>query len=129
VTGTSLPSTVRRPRERSISSGPTWHQDRDRACDPQPLADGEAVDARQHQIENHEIGRRALDDLERVLARGRLGDVVALAPQNVSEQLLDLGVVVNDQNSGQRCALPDFALVSSIVPHSERSSAKPERRP
>ncbi len=68
--------------------------------DAQPAADLVAVDARQHDVEHHEVEGAGLGECERVVAVGGDGDVVALFAQVVAHELGDGRFVVDDEDAG-----------------------------
>ena len=67
---------------------------------PQPAADLQAVELRQHDVEDHEIDRVLLEALQRLLAVARLHDLEALVLEGVREELLDRLLVVDEQDRG-----------------------------
>jgi hypothetical protein len=58
----------------------------------------QAVDARQHQVESHQVGRLALDLFERGLPVARDGDAEVLAAQVDAQHVADVRLVVHDQD-------------------------------
>ena len=79
------------------------HDDRDRRgrrIGAQRLADPQAVQPRQHQIEDDEIDRLAPQPRQHVAARRRRLDRVPRACQVMRDQLGDVGVVFDDENAG-----------------------------
>ena len=64
----------------------------------EPLADLEAVDLRQHDVEDDEIDLLVGEALQCLLAVARLDDAVAVALERIREELLDRVLVVDEQN-------------------------------
>ena len=60
-------------------------------------ADLDAVAAGQHQVEHHGVEPLAAEQLQGLLAGVGAGDVEAGADQVVADQLLDVGVVLDDE--------------------------------
>jgi hypothetical protein len=65
---------------------------------PQPAAELQARELRQHPVEEDQVGRPLLDHGDRLLAVERLGDVEARRLQVVGEQLLERRLVLDDQD-------------------------------
>ncbi len=65
----------------------------------QRLAHLGARDVREHEIEKHEIGALLPRDAEALFSFARDEDLVALLAQVVFEDLLDVGLVLDDQDS------------------------------
>ena len=65
---------------------------------PQPAADLEAGELRQHPVEQEQVGLPLLDQGHRLLAVERLGDGEAGRLQIVGEQLLQRRLVLDDQD-------------------------------
>ena len=57
----------------------------------------EAVHPAEHQVDQHEVGRVALDELQRDLGARRLGHLVALVLQGQAQGGTDAVVVLEDQ--------------------------------
>ena len=65
---------------------------------PHRLADEQAIHARQHQIQNHQIGRGLAKSGEHVRAGGDPLDAVARFLQIVGDERRDVGVVFDHQD-------------------------------
>src|SRR5436305_1155367 len=76
------------------------HDDRDGAGRPQPLADLEPVQPRQHDVEHDEIDRMRAELPQRLLAVGCLDDGEAVALEWKREHLPNGIFVVDEQNRG-----------------------------
>ena len=74
----------------------------------QALADLEAVDPRQHQVEHHEVELLLGEARERLAAVGRLHDLVAVPLERERQQGLDRLLVVDEQDAW--CAVGHLAL-------------------
>ena len=75
------------------------HEDRELwIAGAQPSADLNAVDARHHQVEHHEVGRELERLLERFRTVARGGDRVALERERAAQHVRDVLVVVDDEN-------------------------------
>ena len=61
--------------------------------------DGEPVRRAEHQVDDHQVGRGHGDRRDGVLARHRLGDVVALVLQRPAQCRADVVVVLDDEQS------------------------------
>ena len=66
---------------------------------PQLLQHLEAVHARHLDVEKHQVGRFALDQLDAFLAGRRQHHVVAVVFERHLQRLADRGVVVDDQDA------------------------------
>ena len=75
------------------------HDDRDDALGAEAAADLEAVDARHHDVEDHEVEALAGEGLERLLAVARGDDLVALLLEGEAQQLEDRLLVVDQQDA------------------------------
>jgi hypothetical protein len=73
------------------------HDDRRLAVRPHLADEREPVHATEHEIDEHEVGWVALDDLEGGLRAGRLGDVVALVLHGEAQGGPNAVVVLEDQ--------------------------------
>ena len=83
------------------------------AAGAQPLADLETVDARQHQVEDHQVGGTVAQQCERALAVGGLVHLVPGGPQVGDHDLADRHVVIDHQYPCHRHLLgPRFAASS-----------------
>ena len=69
-----------------------------RAERPHPVEDLEPVDPRQHQVEQHEVGRRLAEAVERLDAVARGDHAEALGLEVAGEHLADHRLVVDDQH-------------------------------
>ena len=67
---------------------------------PQPLADLEPVELREHHVEHDEVDVLRVEAGERLLAVPRLDDAVPVAFERVREELLD-GLLVVDEQDGR----------------------------
>ena len=74
-------------------------QDRDVALGAQPAADLDAVEPRQAEVEDDEVGDELLGRRERLLAVGRGAHLVALLAQGAAQHVGDLVVVLDDQHA------------------------------
>ena len=74
------------------------HDDRHGALRPQPAADLEPVELREHEVEDDEVDPVRAEALERLLAVARLHDPEALALERVREQLLHRILVVDEED-------------------------------
>ena len=75
------------------------HQDRHVAVGAQPAADLDAVEAREPEVEDDEVGDEAGGDVERLDAVGRGAHLVALVAQRAAQDVGDVGVVLDDQHA------------------------------
>ena len=75
------------------------HQDRHVAVGAQPAADLDAVEARQAEVEDDQVGDEAGGDVERLDPVGRGADLVALVAQRAAQDVGDLGVVLDEQDA------------------------------
>src|SRR4051812_28094473 len=71
------------------------HHDRHGRLLADVLADLQAVAARQHQVQQDDVGARLLEDADRPVAVGHEGRFVAFAPQHDAQHLGEGGVVVD----------------------------------
>src|SRR5919204_4739130 len=76
------------------------HDDRNLALGAQALADLEAVELGQHQVEHDEVDVLFREACERLLAVPRLQHAIPLALERIGEELLD-GVLVVDEEDGR----------------------------
>jgi hypothetical protein len=86
------------------------HHDGDIALAPEGPAHLESVDARQHEVDEHDVGGPAGEGLQSLLATGRFDDRVALVLQGHPHGGLDPLVVLDSQNAcahAQDDASPD----------------------
>lgn len=74
------------------------HDDRDVARTPEPLADLEAVQLGEHDVEHDEVHVLLLESLQRLLAVASLDNPVPVALERVGEQRLDRLLVVDEEN-------------------------------
>src|SRR2546430_5842359 len=74
------------------------HDDRHGARGPEPLADLEAVELRQHHVEHDQVDVLALEAFECLLAVTRLQHTKAVAFEGIGEELLNRVLVVDEQN-------------------------------
>ena len=79
------------------------HQDRDVVALAQAAGDLHAVELRQAEVEDHQVGDERARRVERRLAVERQPDLVALQAQRALEHLRDLLVVLDDEHA--RCAV------------------------
>ena len=70
-----------------------------RSCPAQPAAHLDAVDVRQHQVEDHEIEGLASAELDRRLAKLRDHDLVAGCQEQVPETLAEGRLVLDDEDA------------------------------
>ena len=63
-----------------------------------PLQHLPAVDARHHDVQQHEVGRPVLDRIERLVGARRLADRVALHLEIDTHELAQARVVVDDED-------------------------------
>ena len=75
------------------------HDDRHLALGPEPLADLETVELRQHQVEDDEINVLRREPFECLLAVSGLKHTESVALERVGEELLN-GVLVVDEEDG-----------------------------
>jgi len=78
------------------------HDDRDVALRAYALADLEAVESREHDVEHDEVERVPAELPKRFLAVTRLNDAVPVALEGVREQRLNRLLVVDEENCGRR---------------------------
>jgi hypothetical protein len=74
------------------------HDDRHVRAAAQVAAQLQPVGARQHQVEDDQVGTRGLERAAHGLAVRRGGDAVALLVQILAQEAARLGVVVDDQD-------------------------------
>ena len=77
------------------------HDDRHRARGAEALADLQAVEPRQHDVEHDEVDRLLRELAQRLLAVGRLDDRVPVSLQREREHLADRVLVVDEQDRGR----------------------------
>ena len=65
---------------------------------PQSLADGQSVDAGQHQVQEDQIGRSRLGGGQGLLARRHARHLVAFLQQMVADQLPDVLLILDDEH-------------------------------
>ena len=75
------------------------HQDRHVAVGAQPAADLDAVEARQAEVEDDEVGDEPGGGVERVDAVRRGAHLVALVAQRAAQDVGDLGVVLDQEHA------------------------------
>ena len=75
------------------------HDGRDLDEMPQLLQHFEAVHARHLDVEEHEVGRFALDQLDAFLARRRQHHVVAVVLERHLQRVADRRLVIDDQDA------------------------------
>jgi hypothetical protein len=68
------------------------------ACAADSLHDGEAIEPRQHAINDHQVVGLAAGEEQAILAVGRTVDDVALLLQPAAHVLGSLGIVFNNQD-------------------------------
>ena len=66
---------------------------------PQPAPDLDPLDVGQHPVEHDQVRLLPRHCLERLAARGRLGDVVALVPKRGRDRVDDRLLVVDDEDA------------------------------
>ena len=76
------------------------HHDRHVAVTAQRAAQLEAVDARQHDVDQHHVGQRAVEQVDRVLAAAGLVDGPALVLERQLHRRADALVVFDGQDAG-----------------------------
>jgi len=89
------------------------HQDRRVATPPDLATDGQAVDLRQHEVEDHEIGVVPRVSRERLLAVGRGHDREPLLLEVQPDQVDDVPLVVDDEDRLHRLA--GFGGVARVI--------------
>ena len=107
-------------------------QDDDRHLGPSPQADHDldAVDARQADVQEHDVRTVGRGPLQGLLARRGHVDVVAPGRQVDLERLADLGLVVDHQHPGHgRAPLASPASMSAVAPPPSESPPAPSRHP
>jgi hypothetical protein len=77
------------------------HDDRHLASAPQPPADLDPVELREHDVEHHKVEALRGEAVERLAPVTRRNHLVALLPQGVGEQLLDRMLVVHEQDASR----------------------------
>ena len=65
---------------------------------PQSLADGQAVDAGKHQVQEDQIGRSRLGGRQGLLARRHARHLVAFLQQMVADQFPDVLLILDDEH-------------------------------
>ena len=80
--------------------------DRDVRALTQRAAHLGAGQARQHQVEQHQVGAVAIEDGQRVEAGAGDRDLVALAPQHVGQRVGERLLVLDDEHSGHQATVP-----------------------
>ncbi|MNN75964.1 hypothetical protein D3C81_1922990 [compost metagenome] len=73
-----------------------WRIARHIAC---AAADFQAIDARQHQIEDQRVPTSLFQHCHALIAIGRVADVIAFIAQMQLQQFGDMAVVFDDQDS------------------------------
>ena len=73
-----------------------------RAGGAEPLADLEAVEPWQHDVEHHQVDRGVREAAQRLLAVGRLHDRVPVLLEREREHLADGVLIVDEQDRGSR---------------------------
>src|SRR5690606_1019605 len=83
-----------------VTGGEEDHR-RGRAVGAQATADLEAVEVREHHVEQQDVGPEVLGRVERLATRRRLHHVHLGVPQGGDEQVADVLLVVDDEDSGR----------------------------
>ncbi len=100
-----------------------------RAGGPNPPAHLEAVELRQHQVEDDEVDAVRGEPVERFLSVARLDDAEAVTLERKGQQLLDRVLVVDEENRGRIChssgaCVPAARPGPTIAPACQRFPAR-----
>ena len=87
-------------------------QDRDIGSLPDGTDQRLALEAREHEVHDEEVGRGLIDGLERPPTVGRLGHLVPGALEVEPEQLAEASLVLDDEDAGTRSTLRHGRIVA-----------------
>ena len=103
-----------------VPGGEEEHRDVD-AVAAEPLRDRDAVEVREHDVEDDEVGPEVLDPGQRVPTVGRRGDLEALVAERGGHRVGDRRLVVDDQHP--RRPVPAAAHLGTLLaPRATRRS-------